>query len=165
MSGTRSREHKRIPNWAIGLVMFVVLVIASYFAFTRNVPWGRGTEAKVVFNSAQNLRVNSPVRIAGVEVGKVTSVEALDPESEDGEAAATDGASTGAVVTMELDDDGLPLKEDARFTLKPRLFLEGNLFVDVQPGSPSSPTVDPTGQVLCVFCGLACFRVCLGARC
>ena len=41
-------------------------------------------------------------------------------------------------------DDGLPLKEDAHFTLKPRLFLEGNLFVDVQPGSPSSPTVDTT---------------------
>ena len=42
---------------------------------------------------------------------------------------------------MEIDDDGLPLKEDATFTLKPRLFLEGNLFVDVRPGSPSA-TVD-----------------------
>ena len=144
MSSTRARDRKRVPNWAIGLVMVVVLVIASYFAFTKNVPWGRGTEVTVVFNSAQNLRVNSPVRIAGVEVGKVTSVEALDPESEDGEGGAAGSARTGAVVTMELDDDGLPLKEDAHFTLKPRLFLEGNLFVDLQPGSPSSPTVDTT---------------------
>src|SRR6185436_18972979 len=40
------------------------------------------------------------------------------------------------------DDDGLPLKEDSTFELKPRLFLEGNLFVNVRPGSPSSPDAD-----------------------
>jgi hypothetical protein len=40
---------------------------------------------------------------------------------------------------MELDETALPLKEDARFALRPRLFLEGNLFVDVSPGSPSAP--------------------------
>ena len=38
---------------------------------------------------------------------------------------------------MEIDDEGLPLKEDSTFELKPRLFLEGNLFVNVRPGSPS----------------------------
>ncbi|MCB0864267.1 MAG: MCE family protein [Solirubrobacterales bacterium] len=140
----RAHGGKRVPNWVIGLVMAAVLIVASYFAFTRNVPWGKGTEVRVVFNSAQNLRVDSQVRIAGVEVGKVTSVEPLDAGSEDGEDVAAGSVPTGAVVTMEIDDDGLPLKEDAHFTLKPRLFLEGNLFVDVQPGSPGSPTVDTT---------------------
>ena len=137
----RSHGSKRIPNWVIGLIMVFVLVVASYLAFTRNVPWGGGTEVQAVFRSAQNLRPNSPVRIAGVEVGKVTKVEPLDPDSDDAD-GATGSVQTGAVVTMELDDDGLPLKEDAHFTLKPRLFLEGNLFVDLQPGSPASPTVD-----------------------
>ena len=41
-----------------------------------------------------------------------------------------------AVVTMELNEDALPLHEDATFKLRPRLFLEGNYFVDVQPGQP-----------------------------
>jgi ABC-type transporter Mla subunit MlaD len=140
----RARGSKRIPNWAIGLIILVVLAVASYAAFTKSVPWGGGTEVTAYFNSAQNLRPNSPVRIAGVEVGKVTKVEPIDPDSQEGEEeAATGSVPTGAVVTMELDDDGLPLKEDAQFTLKPRLFLEGNLFVDLQPGSPSSPTIDP----------------------
>lgn len=139
----RTRDRKKIPNWVIGLVMIVVLAVASYAAFTKSVPWGGGTEVQAVFKSAQNLRPNSPVRIAGVQVGKVTEVEPLDPDSEGDEDAAAGSAPTGAVVTMELDDDAFPIKEDAQFTLKPRLFLEGNLFVDVKPGSPSSPEIDP----------------------
>jgi ABC-type transporter Mla subunit MlaD len=45
-----------------------------------------------------------------------------------------------AIVTMEISDEGRPIKEDATFKLRPRLFLEGNMFVDVNPGSPESPT-------------------------
>jgi ABC-type transporter Mla subunit MlaD len=127
----------------IGLVIMAVLVVASYVAFTKQVPWGGGTEVRATFNSAQNLRPNAPVRIAGVQVGKVTDVQPLDPQSTDENASASSGsAQTGAVVTMELDDDALPLKDDATFTLRPRLFLEGNLFVDVRPGSPAAPEID-----------------------
>ncbi len=139
----RNASSRKLPNWVIGLVMIAVLAVASYFAFTKNVPWGGGTEVHATFTSAQNLRPNSPVRIAGIEVGKVTKVEPLDPDSTDEDASASSGsAQTGAEVTMELDDDALPLKEDATFTLRPRLFLEGNLFVDVRPGSPAAPEVD-----------------------
>ena len=139
----RNQSGRRLPNYAVGLIMVAILAIGSYVAFTKNVPWGGGTEFKAVFNSAQNLRPNSPVRIAGVEVGKVKSVEALggnvEPDPELGEAGTV---QSGAVVTMEINDDGLPLKEDATFKLRPRLFLEGNLFVDLRPGSPAAPEVD-----------------------
>src|SRR5687768_13131298 len=116
----RKSSRKKLPNWAIGLIMVVVLAVASYVAFTKQVPWGGGTEVSVVFNSAQNLRADSPVRIAGVEVGKVTGVEPLAGSGTEGvedEDAAAGSVQTGAVVTMELDDDALPLKEDATFTL------------------------------------------------
>ena len=121
-----------------------MLAIGSYLAFTKNVPWGGGTEVTAVFNSAQNLRTNSPVRIAGVEVGKVTDVEPLAVAEDSGETDVSSGNpnGSGAVVTMEIDDEGLPLKEDSTFELKPRLFLEGNLFVNVRPGSPSAPAAD-----------------------
>lgn len=138
----RNRSGRRLPNFAIGLIAVAVLIVLSYVAFTKNVPWGGGTEVKVAFNSAQNLRTNSPVRIAGVEVGKVTKVEPLGDGTTDSEDAASGSVQSGALVTMEINDEGLPFKEDARFELKPRLFLEGNLFVDVNPGSPSSPAVD-----------------------
>ncbi len=133
--------EERIPNWAIGVALAVVLAIGTYVAFTKNVPWGGGTEVRVVFNSAQNLRPNTPVRIAGVEVGKVTKVEPLAAAKDSQEVDTSSGNpnGTGAVVTMEIEDDGLPLKQDSTFELKPRLFLEGNLFVNVRPGSPSAP--------------------------
>jgi phospholipid/cholesterol/gamma-HCH transport system substrate-binding protein len=66
------------------------------------------------------------VRIAGVDVGRVTKVEAAD----DGTAAAT--------ITMELRDDALPVHEDATLDIRSRILLEGNFFVDLKPGSPSA---------------------------
>ena len=88
----RKQSKRKLPNWAIGLIMVVILAVASYVAFTKQVPWGGGTEVTVVFNSAQNLRADSPVRIAGVEVGKVTKVEPLaGSESEGDDDAAASG--------------------------------------------------------------------------
>ncbi len=43
-------------------------------------------------------------------------------------------APTPRVVTMEIDDDGLPIHKDATAKIRPRIFLEGNFFVDLQPG-------------------------------
>jgi phospholipid/cholesterol/gamma-HCH transport system substrate-binding protein len=150
---TRRKEGHRFPNWLIGLLAIFLIAVGSYFAFTKELPWGDPYEVKAVFTTAQNIRVDSPVRIAGVEVGKVTAVEHVS--GEDGELlAATEedagGALTtndpgssqaAAVVTMEISEEGRPIKEDATFQLRPRLFLEGNLFVDTRPGSPSAPEV------------------------
>ena len=36
---------------------------------------------------------------------------------------------------------GLPIHEDATLKVRPRIFLEGNFFVDLRPGTPQSPTV------------------------
>jgi ABC-type transporter Mla subunit MlaD len=64
------------------------------------------------------------VRIAGVNVGTVTSIE---PKGNMAEA------------TFTVSDEGLPIHKDATVTLRPRLFLEGNFFLDLHPGSPDSP--------------------------
>ena len=85
-------------------------------------------ELKAVVADAGNLQARSPVRIAGVEVGEVTKVEPIRE------------SSSGARVTMELTDEALPLREDAELKIRPRIFLEGNYFVDLEPGSPSHPS-------------------------
>ena len=46
-----------------------------------------------------------------------------------------------AIVTMEITDTALPIHQDATMKLRPRLFLEGNLFVDLHPGSPDAPAI------------------------
>jgi ABC-type transporter Mla subunit MlaD len=152
VTDSRAKRERRVPSWAIGLMLVVVLAIASVYAFTKQVPWHNGYEVKAVFASAQNLRPSSPVRIAGVEVGKVTSVEHLtSAETEDVNAQAGDTQPTladgvadqqAAIVTMELSDDARPVRTDATFKLRPRLFLEGNYFVDMEPGSPNAGEVD-----------------------
>jgi virulence factor Mce-like protein len=104
----------------------VVIVVAGYFGFTRANPFANPYEVSAVVTNAQNLKRGAPVRIAGVEVGKVVKIESTG-----------DGEQT-ARVKMELKDEALPLHKDARLQIRPRILLEGNYFVDLKPGSPSA---------------------------
>jgi phospholipid/cholesterol/gamma-HCH transport system substrate-binding protein len=126
----RGSSAARLTPFRAGLVALVVIVIAVYFAFLGTNPFSSPFELKAVFANAQNVGKRSPVRIAGVEVGKVTKVEPAE------------GDSQASVVTMELKDDALPIHEDATLKIRPRIFLEGNFFVDLRPGRPESPDVD-----------------------
>lgn len=112
-----------------GLVVTAVVGVLCFFGFTKANPFADRYEIRAAFENANQLKPKSPVRIAGVTVGEVTEVEGL------GE------GRTGALVTMEIDEGGLPIKQDATFKVRPRIFLEGNFFVDVTPGSPSAPVL------------------------
>jgi phospholipid/cholesterol/gamma-HCH transport system substrate-binding protein len=138
MSGRRqTSDNERVPRkdrtgaspFLVGLVLLVVACIGVFFGFTKHVPFTHGFRVHAVFQSANSIRKNSPVRIAGVNVGKVTKIEGKP-------------GSDAAVVTMELTDKGLPIHKDAVMKIRPRIFLEGNFFVDISPGTPSAPTID-----------------------
>ena len=49
------------------------------------------------------------------------------------------GPGNTAIVTMAIKDVGLPIHEDATLKVRPRIFLEGNFFVDLKPGTPHAP--------------------------
>jgi ABC-type transporter Mla subunit MlaD len=115
-------------NFTWGLIALAAAAVITYFGFTKSIPFQHHFTIKAAFKSAVNIRTNAPVRIAGVNIGKVTDVE---PEGK--------GVNQGAVVSMELTDNGLPIHTDARAAIRPRIFLEGNFFVDIQPGSPNTP--------------------------
>jgi phospholipid/cholesterol/gamma-HCH transport system substrate-binding protein len=122
-------RRRGLPPFAVGLGVLVVLAIGIYLGFTKEIPFRHHYTIEAVFPSANNIRVDSPVRVAGVNVGKVTRIAHV----EDGRQAA--------LVTMRIDKKGLPLHRDARMKIRPRIFLEGNFFVDVSPGSPSAPAL------------------------
>jgi virulence factor Mce-like protein len=125
-------HSRRLSNFQIGLIAIVLTFVGFYLAFTKSIPFtGHGYQLKAVFADAQNIRAKSPVRISGVDVGKVSDVQHLTDANGNGEDAA--------VVTMDLKDSALPVRQDATLQLRPRLFLEGNLFVDLHPGSPGAP--------------------------
>jgi len=122
------RSYRGPSPAKIGLFLVLLIGVASYlaasYAFTKHLPFtSRGYELHATFQNATTLKPNSPVRIAGVNVGQVVSV-----------------ASKGnaAEVTFTVDDEGQPIHSDATLTIRPRLFLEGNFFLDLRPGSPES---------------------------
>jgi phospholipid/cholesterol/gamma-HCH transport system substrate-binding protein len=118
----------RPSNALIAVIFLLIFTVGPYLAFTKHVPFtSYGYELKATFANGVNIAKNSPVRIAGVEVGKVTSTE------RDGDAAT---------VTFTVSGEGRPIHDDAFAQIRPRIFLEGNFFVDLYPGSPSAPEMD-----------------------
>src|SRR3954452_2487019 len=134
--GSKNSDAPRIPRkdrtgasaFKGGAVVLALLAVATYFGFTKHVPFTHGFRVNAVFPSANSIRKNSPVRIAGVNVGKGTKIQRQD-------------GTNAAVVTMEIQKKGLPIHKDETVELRPRIFLEGNFFVDMEPGTPGAPTL------------------------
>jgi virulence factor Mce-like protein len=110
---------------ALGIIGIAALLLFTFLAFTKRVPFVQGYRVEAVFHSSNQLRKGSPVRIAGVDVGRVVGIR------------AGDGATT--IVTLEIASNGRPIHKDATLRIRPRLFLEGGFVVDMKPGSPSAP--------------------------
>jgi ABC-type transporter Mla subunit MlaD len=135
----RGRDPKDpgMSPFKAGLIAATIILVFSFFGFSRYNPFAHPYKLHATFESANNLQPKSPVRIAGVDVGKVTKVEPL--KSTNGNGAAK--------VTMELQKKGLPIHKDAELKIRPRIFLEGNFFVDLQPGTPAAPTIKDGGDI------------------
>ncbi len=130
---TNSRFKWRPSNVTIAIVFILIFTIGPYLAFTKHVPFtSYGYEVNATFANSANIAKSSPVRIAGVDVGKVISSE-------------RDGNATK--VTFTVDGSGRPIHDDAFAAIRPRIFLEGNFFVELDPGSPSAPEMDSGGTI------------------
>ncbi|HEY8501873.1 MAG TPA: MlaD family protein, partial [Solirubrobacterales bacterium] len=120
-------------NVTIAIIFILIVTIGPYLAFTKHVPFtSYGYEVKATFSNSANIATNSPVRVAGVNVGKVIST-------------SRDGDNT--TVTFTVEDAGRPIHDDAFAAIRPRIFLEGNFFVDLDPGSPSAPELESGGTI------------------
>jgi phospholipid/cholesterol/gamma-HCH transport system substrate-binding protein len=125
----RKGQRQRLSRVQAGLILVILALAVTYFGFTKSIPFRHHFEIKAQFADATNLRKGSFVRIGGVNVGKV---EGIDPLGHD---------QTGAVATLRIDDVGRPIHKDATLKIRPNIFLEGNTFVDLKPGTPSAPTL------------------------
>jgi phospholipid/cholesterol/gamma-HCH transport system substrate-binding protein len=124
------RHRSRVSKLSAGLIASVAIAAVCYLVFGGPVPFGGSPFVlKALFTTETELHLASPVRIAGINVGRVTSVQRVSR------------TSTAAVVTMTIDPSGLPVHGDATANIRPRLFLEGNFYVDLAPGTPAAPTL------------------------
>lgn len=129
----KGRFGWRPSNTVIAIVFILIFTIGPYLAFTKHIPFtGYGYEVNATFANSANIAKNSPVRIAGVDVGKVIAAE-------------RDGDNTK--VTFTVDGSGRPIHDDAFAAIRPRIFLEGNFFIELDPGSPSAPELGSGGTI------------------
>lgn len=127
------RHYTGMAPWMIGLLVTALIGFGVYMAFAKQLPFtSDGYRLHATFENATTLRSTNPVRIAGVNVGTVTSVQ------RDGDAVD---------VTFTVDEDGQPIHEDATVEIRPRLFLEGNFFLDLDPGTPQSEELATDGTI------------------
>ena len=84
-------------------------------------------EIKVPFQEATQLAEQSDVRISGVSVGKVQTIE----ESPDGKQAQA---------TIDIDDKYAPLPRGTRAILRTKTLL-GETYVELTPGDRNGPTL------------------------
>jgi phospholipid/cholesterol/gamma-HCH transport system substrate-binding protein len=122
------RRRSRVSNFAAGAIGAVAILVICYLVFGGSLPFsGSPYVLKAEFTTETQLHIPSEVRTAGVKVGEVVSV--------------TQKAGQTGVVTMDIDQNGLPIHADATLNVRPRIFLEGNFYVDLHPGSPNAPVL------------------------
>jgi phospholipid/cholesterol/gamma-HCH transport system substrate-binding protein len=128
----RGRRRPAPSSFAVGATVLIVAVIVVWLGFSKDVPLiNEPYEIKAAFSDTSGINKGSPVRIAGVDVGKVSNVE------------HTSAGAQSATVTLAIsDDDARPIHDDASAKIRPRIFLEGNFFVDLSPGSSSTGEMD-----------------------
>jgi phospholipid/cholesterol/gamma-HCH transport system substrate-binding protein len=133
VGATDSRLKWRPSNAMIAVLFILVFTVGPYLAFTKHVPFtGHGYTLNATFSNGVNISTNSPVRIAGVDVGKVIEVGRNGDNTE---------------VTFTVDGKGRPIHEDAFAAIRPRIFLEGNFFIELDPGSPSAQELDSDATI------------------
>jgi phospholipid/cholesterol/gamma-HCH transport system substrate-binding protein len=118
------------------LIAIVVIGIVAIAMFGRTRLLGHRMELKAYFQNAQGLRAGAPVRLAGVEVGSVTSVRAR-PEMQ---------GSPAEVVMLLNTPYELKIPNDSTVSLATAGVL-GETFAEIEAQGASGPPAK-TGDVL-----------------
>ncbi|MBV8431596.1 MAG: MCE family protein, partial [Solirubrobacterales bacterium] len=130
------RHRSRVSNLAAGIIGGVLILFVCYLVFGGSLPFGSSPYVlKAVFTTETQLHIPSEVRISGVKAGEVVSVERIA------------GSGRAGLVTMDLNQDALPIHANATINIRPRIFLEGNFYADLSPGTPGTPIL-PSGSTL-----------------
>jgi phospholipid/cholesterol/gamma-HCH transport system substrate-binding protein len=132
--------NKNAPSFGriAAMVVFALscfgLLLFLWLAFGGPVPLKpEGYRVNASFAEATQLSTEADVRISGVPVGKVKTIE---PDTHTGR----------SIVTIELKSRYAPLPSDSRAILRQKTLL-GETYVELTPGSASAPKVSEGGTL------------------
>ena len=134
--GTAIRKHLRD---FVAIALLLVVSLAAAYVIVQNqrlripILEEKPFELKADFQTAQAVvpGQGQTIRVAGVKVGDVESVELQDGE---------------AVVTFGLDRDYLPIYKDATILLRPQTGLD-DMFFEMDPGTKAAGEIEEGGTV------------------
>ena len=117
----------------VGLFVLVGLIILGYMSFQvgkQTFGWKKGYTVDVVFDSAAGLVRDAPVKIAGVEIGRVESITLKDGK---------------ALVRLRVGAN-VKLEKDVIAAVKSQGIL-GDKYVEISPGTHGSAVLAPGEQI------------------
>ncbi len=118
---------------AFALACFGILLFL-WITFGGPTPFkAKSYQVKVPFTEASQLAEQSDVRISGVDVGKVESIE-LGPKGHE------------AIALLNIDDKYAPLPASTRAMLRTKTLL-GETYVELSPGAAGEPTLHDGGTL------------------
>ena len=134
MAKRRARDLSVGAIFALALIILAITVMA---VGEESRLLAKKTTFRVVFPNTEGLTVGSPVKMAGVQIGTVTAIRLpTDPESE------------GIEVQLGIDRSYAErVREDSRAALRIMLYLTGEKAVEIIPGSPSAPALEPGSEI------------------
>lgn len=119
---------RRLVGIAFLLIGGLILVVGV----TKPKPFADEYVYWAEFDTAQGLgQIDRDIRVAGVKVGTMGEV-------------VRDGDDVQVELIFE---DDYTLHRDARVDMRPHTLFEGSNFVDVSPGSPSAPVLEPGATI------------------
>lgn len=127
----------------VGILFLVSLAMVVVFAFSLGTfnPFGNSNQLTLLYSFAGGIEVGSPVRVMGIKVGKVKSIE-FDP-SHQGE----QGDEISLKVHVTISKEAWPtIRKDSKFFINLAGVI-GEKFIEVTPGSSSSEQLKPGQSV------------------
>ena len=118
----------------IAVIFLLIITIGPYLAFTKHIPFtSYGYEVKATFANGVNIsqKLAGPDRRGrSRQSDRASNATATRPRSPSPSTAPAGRSTT-----------------DAFAEIRPRIFLEGNFFIELDPGSPSAPEMDSGGTI------------------
>lgn len=129
---TQTPRALRLLPAAVLILASVLAAMAIWRTFGGSVPLEpKGYRVTAVLPSASNLHPQADVRVAGVNIGRVTDVQ-------------RDGSHARA--ELEIESRYAPLRADTRAILRNKTLL-GEAYLELSPGSKNAPIVRDGGAL------------------
>lgn len=132
------------PQTKVGLMFLAAMVLVVVFAFALGSlsPFSNSNELKIAYNFAGGIEVGSPVRVMGIKVGKVRSID-FEPQFKMPES----GEEVKLLITISVDKKAWSsIRTDSHFYINLAGVI-GEKFLEITPGTLEHPEFKP-GQVV-----------------